>query len=107
MLWFLSRFYLSAQVCSCSNNSDKEIEERAKISRIQQGVYQLSDNIRFVDIASGDTPIIYVYVYEEYIELDEDNLREQVSTITYEQELINSDDSCIVMIEDIGRLLES
>lgn len=90
-----------------SNNSDKEIEERAKISRIQQGVYQLSDNIRFVDIASGDTPIIYVYVYEEYIELDEDNLRKQVSTITYEQELINSDDSCIVMIEDIGRLLES
>lgn len=98
-------FVWTLLVCGCNASSRARAKENHVISDAQREIYQISDNIRFVDVAIIRTHTIYVYVYEDYIEYDEEELTEKIIEIAEAHDL-NEDDHYSVQIQDISARTE-
>ena len=92
-------------VCGCNVSSYKRAKEKHRLSEVQRDIYEISDNIRFVDVAVVRTHTIYVYVYADYIEYDEEELMEKIIEIADAHDL-NEEDHYSVQIQDISARTE-
>ena len=95
---------VGSSLFGCSHENSR-VDEKVKIAQVQEAVFELSDNIRDVEIEMSSLHQIQVYVYSDSIEMSEDELIVKVEEIADEFDQ-NEDDEYIVDVEDIRVLIE-
>jgi len=95
---------LIALLSSCTGNLSEKKKENEKISSFKDEVFDLSPDIRAVE-GTVDPSWIVIYVYTDYLEIDEDDLKETVVKIAIEHDLADTDDYK-VEIRDIDEAVQ-
>lgn len=98
-------FLVAVAVLSGCSQKDPYVEERAKIAEVQESAFELSDEIRAVEVEMSEQHNIHVYVYSSLVESDTDELIEQVEDIARASNL-NESDEYYVDVNDISVLIE-
>ena len=84
---------------SCSNNkADHQGRDWNAIWEFQEAVYNLSPEIRAVEV-KGDASYIDVYVYSQYLDIEEGELNAKVEDIAIEHELSDKGDYRINILD--------